>query len=115
MLTNLYICYFQSKRCIDVLPSWQCHDAAIQSACFNALVYLQEVNVLIIGGIHSSELKHCRRELLQASSWAEAFEQHAAKLESKLSAMVEDKTTVLPVSQTQSEDNLIQETTGTKV
>ena len=42
--------------------------AAIQSACFNALVYLQKVKILTIDGIHSADLKHCQRELLRASS-----------------------------------------------
>lgn len=46
-----------------------------------------EASIITIDDIHSAELKRCQRELLQASSWAEAFQSHAANLRSQLAAM----------------------------
>ena len=74
-------------------------DAAVQSACFNVLVYLQKVKVLIIDSIHSTELSRCQTELLRASSWADAFQQHANKLQSRLYEVVKEKTPILNISQ----------------
>jgi hypothetical protein len=62
-------------------------EAALQSACSNTLTYLQEAAIVTIDDIHSTELKRCQHELLRASFWAEAFEEHAARLQSQLTAI----------------------------
>lgn len=73
-------------------------EAALQSACSNALAYLQKAAIVTIDCIHSAELKDCQRKLLEASSWAEAFQDHAAKLQSKLDAIaIETKDSVTEV------------------
>lgn len=67
-----------------------------------------------LDGIHSAELKRCQRELLQASSWAEAFGQHADKLQAKLSSMLKDKTPVLLGSPIPTKVDPIQESIDAK-
>lgn len=71
-------------------------EAAIQSACSNVLLYLQKENIVSIDCIHSAELKCCQRKLLEATSWSEGFQRHAAKLQAQLDAGAEKREVPIP-------------------
>ena len=67
-------------------PSKGWHEA-IESANAAALIYLQNADIVFVDDANLQELTKCKRSLLQATFWAEAFEVRCISQRAEISVL----------------------------